>query len=277
MFGEIGARALGRARADLPGGDASTSPRRGAASRTSTRWPRPSSSTARRSGTGSAMRRGARGPRPGGRVSMPAPGGGGRRRRSTRCGRTCSRRSWSPGSSSRPSSSTSPPSCRRWPARRRTTRRLVDRFELFVARMEVANAYSELNDPLEQRRRFEAAAPGPGGRRRRGPSARRGLRPGARVRAAADGRGGDRASTGWSCCSPTRRRSATSSCSRSSAPRTSERTRPDRDEARAALRAPDRATVPPLEGRARLPLAPDRDRDGRAWRSGSWRSSSCWP
>jgi lysyl-tRNA synthetase class 2 len=33
--------------------------------------------------------------------------------------------------------------------------RYVQRFELYIAGMEVANAYTELNDPREQRRRFE--------------------------------------------------------------------------------------------------------------------------
>ena len=43
-------------------------------------------------------------------------------------------------------------------SRHRSEKGLTERFELFVQKKEICNAYTELNDPMVQRQRFEQQA-----------------------------------------------------------------------------------------------------------------------
>ena len=117
-------------------------------------------------------------------------------------GPTCSAACWS-SRSSRISASAAPTILDEYPvseaALARPTAhdpRVAERFELYVCGVEIANAFGELTDPAEQRRRFESRDGREAARARRALSARRGFPRGARRRCRR--RPASRsASTGW--------------------------------------------------------------------------------
>ncbi len=81
--------------------------------------------------------------------------------------------------------------------RHRSEEGLVERWEAFVGGIEIANSFTELNDPDEQRRRFEAAGARrpPAATRRPSPTTKRSSRRSSRGCRRPAGRGSG--STGW--------------------------------------------------------------------------------
>ena len=123
----------------------------------------------------------------GSRTATGSPG-------SSRSGSSASGTRRTRGCGSRPSWSTTPSTSRRSPRPTPTDPGVADRFELFVAGMEIANGFSELNDPLEQRAALPRPAEGARARGPRGAPDGRGLRARAGARPPADRglRGGHR-------------------------------------------------------------------------------------
>ena len=112
-------------------------------------------------------------------------------------------------SCSRRSSSRTRPTSRRSRARNDANPAVTDRFELFITGREIANGFSELNDPEDQAARFRAQVEAQGGRRRGGDVLRRRLHPRAGVRPAADRGRGHRHRPAGDAAHRQRRRSAT--------------------------------------------------------------------